>query len=588
MRRTALLLTIVAALAPSTALAQTYGPYTFSGPSSWVTSATFTDGCAGGSGYPSGDCPTNVTGHSPRVCAANLNLSTGSAAVGGVCSTTSYAELFFGGVPITNVVGPDVIVFDSRFSIDGLAISIETSPGVYTPFLVWAAEEQILMAPGSGCDGATLAAAPVDLARFGLAPGFVTRRIRVASANAGSGCQADLTMAGVPDGGVVCSTNTDCNDGNPCTADECRTGGVCRSTPIVGPGCGLPNGQPCTRDSDCVSGSCVDGVCCDSGCAGQCEACNLEGALGTCSPVTGAPRGERPACATDETVCGGSCDGTTRDACAYPDAATICREGSCADGVAVAQAGCNGAGACPPEMRMECAPYLCGATSCAGECTNDDQCALGTFCAGGLCLPELPNGEPCERARQCGSDQCVDGVCCESACEGQCEACDVAGSEGTCAPVMGAPHGARPTCASDGSECGGSCDGTDRDGCAYPSPATTCGEATCVAGVATTEGSCNGAGSCNDGDTTTCDPYVCGDRSCLETCDDGSDCVAGRVCIGGACVVPTPDAGVPDAGIIPGVAGGGCGCSAPGTSRGLPALALLGLLGLVWAVRRRR
>ena len=42
---------------------------------------------------------------------------------------------------------------------------------------------------------------------------------------------------------------------------------------------------------------------------------------------------------------------------------------------------------------------------------------------------------------ECHSGNCVDGVCCNSACTGQCQACDVAGSVGTCTTVSGAPHG---------------------------------------------------------------------------------------------------------------------------------------------------
>src|SRR5690606_10265305 len=95
-------------------------------------------------------------------------------------------------------------------------------------------------------------------------------------------------------------------------------------------------GAACSSGAECASGYCVDGVCCDGACTGQCEACNVAGSLGTCSPVPAgdAPRGARPACTSDGSVCGGSCDGTNRTACAYPDG-NVCRPGTCnADGVA--------------------------------------------------------------------------------------------------------------------------------------------------------------------------------------------------------------------------------------------------------------
>jgi uncharacterized protein (TIGR02145 family) len=43
------------------------------------------------------------------------------------------------------------------------------------------------------------------------------------------------------------------------------------------------NGVSCTTASDCVSGYCVDGYCCNTACGDSCDACNIAGALGTCT-----------------------------------------------------------------------------------------------------------------------------------------------------------------------------------------------------------------------------------------------------------------------------------------------------------------
>src|SRR5262245_24558190 len=44
-------------------------------------------------------------------------------------------------------------------------------------------------------------------------------------------------------------------------------------------------------------------------------------------------------------------------------------------------------------------------------------------------------GATCASGDECGSGQCVDGVCCESACNGVCEACNLPTSVGKCAAV---------------------------------------------------------------------------------------------------------------------------------------------------------
>src|SRR5207237_8632575 len=106
-------------------------------------------------------------------------------------------------------------------------------------------------------------------------------------------------------------------------------------------------------------------------------------------------------------------------------------------------------------------------------------------------------GPACGAAGECANGVCVDGVCCNAACGGQCQACDIPGSSGTCTTVTsGAPHGTRAACTSDGSACGGSCNGTSAIACGYPGGSTQCRGASCSAGTATPARSCNGPGSC--------------------------------------------------------------------------------------------
>src|SRR5439155_20142256 len=224
---------------------------------------------------------------------------------------------------------------------------------------------------------------------------------------------------------------------------------------------------------------------CDTACTSQCEACAESGSAGTCTPVAGAPRSARTACTSDGSVCGGTCDGTHPAACAYPGNGTTCRDPSCNSGVAVLAASCEGTGSCPAEQDVSCPPYTCGPTACAGNCAVDSDCLSGDYCAAGVCTPQGGPGLACGGTNQCASGECIDGVCCSTACNGQCQACDVPGSAGTCTNVIGAPHGARQACASDGSPCGGVCDRSSATACAYPATETSCRGASCSAGVAT-------------------------------------------------------------------------------------------------------
>ena len=65
-----------------------------------------------------------------------------------------------------------------------------------------------------------------------------------------------------------------------------------------------------------------------------------------------------------------------------------------------------------------------------------------------MCAPDRPTGGACSRAGECIDGLfCVDGRCCDGACDGTCEACDLPGQEGSCVavPAMGDPDGECPT-----------------------------------------------------------------------------------------------------------------------------------------------
>jgi len=146
----------------------------------------------------------------------------------------------------------------------------------------------------------------------------------------------------------------------------------------------------------------------------------------------------------------------------------------------------------------------------AGEECDDGNRNAGDGCSPN-CTRELPNGERCADNRQCRSQQCVDGVCCESACRGQCEACNQPGSAGRCVAVRGTPVAPRAACAgTPGAPCAASCDGTRRDACVTPPDGTVCQGTECRTGrcmggtCSMLTATCSGATPLCDSATNTC------------------------------------------------------------------------------------
>jgi hypothetical protein len=198
--------------------------------------------------------------------------------------------------------------------------------------------------------------------------------------------------------------------------------------------------------------------------------------------------------------------------------------------VATSTASCDGAGHCPASATQACAPYVCGGAVCKTTCAVDGDCIAGGYCASGTCVGQLPLGGACSTDNQCQSGHCVDGACCDGACGGQCQACNVPGKLGTCSTVTGVPVGSRPGCVTDGSLCGGTCDGVNPTACRYPTAAQGCRMPSCAGGVETLAAWCDGVGHCPAPMTQACAPLTCGATTCLGNCTTDGDCVAGDFC----------------------------------------------------------
>lgn len=169
-------------------------------------------------------------------------------------------------------------------------------------------------------------------------------------------------------------------------------------------------------------------------------------------------------------------------------------------------------------------------------CDADTDCPEQSFCrADGSCDDLKRTGAACERAGECRSGYCVDELCCNTACQGSCEACAEPEQQGTCVPVEGTPRGERAACA-EHEICGGACNGVSR-ACSYAPPKTPCGTRCTAEGAALA--SCDGAGACDEEPPHSCGDYACSDGGCREYCEDDRDCVGDASCVSRSCAVQT-------------------------------------------------
>lgn len=181
------------------------------------------------------------------------------------------------------------------------------------------------------------------------------------------------------------------------------------------------------------------------------------------------------------------------------------------------------------------------------------------------------SGASCDAGSQCGTGFCSDGVCCEATCDGVCEACNVPGSVGKCAPI---PDGENPAnecpttplppegeedagtpvdldagdagdggeadasvsfappdagIASNDGQCGGVCNG--QRACRFPGKDRTCGSTFCTTPTDQARAACDGAGHCVVG-SEECAAYSCSDGSpgCKQSCTGESDCASTHFC----------------------------------------------------------
>jgi len=257
----------------------------------------------------------------------------------------------------------------------------------------------------------------------------------------------------------------------------------------------------------------------------------------------------------------------------------------CVDGVCCQSKSCNPCETCNGLSRGTCTPIF------NDEDPNGCATGEGKSCnASGACLAAL--GSTCADGTTCASGFCVDGVCCETKCEGTCIACSASLKEdGARSGLCGAAKSGsdpRDQCSStDATTCGldGTCDG--RGACRVYPKGTKCG--------GTGGGDrlvCDGLGECSN-DTAcfddthrlsadgkqgeSCGGFKCGATGCLTGCTSIDDCDSDHVCdFNGRCVEYVPP--VPEEGCS--------STSGPASRVGMMFVAAFTMIGA--RVRRRR
>jgi hypothetical protein len=268
------------------------------------------------------------------------------------------------------------------------------------------------------------------------------------------------------------------DDGNTCTTEACAAG-----TPVH---------NPVMKGMSCAAGM---KVCNDTGKCVECNGnsdCKMGGF--TCSMEKCVPM-----------HCGDKAknNGETDVDCGGPD----CNK--CQNTKGCTQNGDCVSGHCDPGMHV-CVP-----------CLNDGECSAPDVCIQGVCGPKIPQGSPCDQAggAHCATGNCADNVCCDTACNGKCEAC---------------------TNALKGNGVDGACGGAKQG-----SSDALCGNAQCSMPPSQfTPGTCNGfANMCSS--PVDCMHAVCTlPNGCHNPCVNAADCEAGYMCSAGICVSGTTSSGM--------------------------------------------
>lgn len=277
-----------------------------------------------------------------------------------------------------------------------------------------------------------------------------------------------------------------CVDGSWTLLDPCEE----RGCNLERGGCLKATGELCETDEECGSGSSCEAasdgslICCSAGCDSACSRCALTGTR--CEALE------------DDVQCTITCPADTP--CRDYESHVV--ENRCVAGA------CGGAELCAFTPRNAGQP--CDALNL---CDTDGNCSV----------PKLALGASCNDGGECSSNQCVDGICCESACNGPCMncrpgtgRCDLVPKTDTACNAVSCSHlsdtcGHHEDLREDLCSALGECKTEKHCALTHPAPARTpCGP---TSGLQI----CDGLGACVD-------PEVqCGNTACSITSSSGNE-----------------------------------------------------------------
>jgi hypothetical protein len=308
---------------------------------------------------------------------------------------------------------------------------------------------------------------------------------------------------------VTCSTVFD----SVCRKSVCQPAtGLCLLTDMP-PGTLCSDGNPCTAGDHCSAGLCAPGteVSCDDDNPCTEDLCDPED--GCLYSAKNLPCDDGNFCTIGDHCVGGNCIGVP----------TVCEDGNpCTKGL------------CDP------ASGKCSFPITEGSCNDGNPCTVNDTCDAGLCV-----GSPksCDDNNPCTADACEGpNGCVHMALGGACDDGNACTATDEC---IGGKCKGSPISCNDANPCTDDlCDMTA--GCKHPPNVAPCNDAdACTYGDHCTDGECSGLPvSCNDGNPCTSN-YCHSVAGCIiipldVPCTDGSECTVGDWCVNGTCIPGQP------------------------------------------------